>query len=89
MESPFPVATSFEVKYGEPPRHIQIIRQEKFFSLFRLRHFWVIMALMKAHQTGQLNEPGLYTVIVFSATKYKVYKGEEFTPDSGRWEEIP
>lgn len=86
MESLFPVATTFEVKYGEPPRWIQIIREEPVFSLLRPRKFWVLMALMKAETTGQLAEPGHYAIIVYSFTKYRVYHGEEL--DSDLWEEI-
>ncbi len=86
MESIFPVATTFEVKYGEPPRYIQIIREEKLFSLLRPRKFWVLMALMKAHNTGQLRDAGHYSIIVYSRHHYRVYRGEEFMPDL--WEEV-
>ena len=86
MESMFPVATTFEVKYGEPARYVQIIREEKLLSLFRPRKFWVLMALMKAHNTGQLAEAGHYAIIVYSIGKYRVYRGEEFNPDL--WEEM-
>lgn len=86
MESIFPVATTFEVKYGEPARWIQIIREEKFFSLLRPRKFWVLMALMKAEKTGQLSEAGIYAIVVYDRSHYRVYRGEEFNADL--WEEM-